>query len=577
MKSKSRLRFWAKKLLVAFILLLVWNGVLEARMVMISEARLAAARLMEIENDRPDLRLNQDVFLLGQIEPLIYRGQPIAFLVNLKPQGFMILSDITEVSPQVFISFSGEFNILKELPFLNIVMDRLYYDKTHLHYISPNVSLIDDFKTEESPDSIQVVRNELSWFTLLNDSVQTLSLNSDSQPLADVAPMVSSRWNQGVPYWNYTPRVGGQATYTGCSATAMAQIMYYWKYPDWGQGSHSYWWNYQTLSANFNHQYYWDRMLANYSSGYTSEQADAVARLMSDIGIAIDMDYAVDGSGAHTYTNNALVNYFKYSPDLGRINRRNVANWGAWFNIFKQQIDGRLPVILSMYKTDSGHTVAVDGYRTSPSNQIHVNMGWGGAEDNYYSVDNIYEYGDAYWDYALINIHPTQLKLTVQSTAGGTTAPAPGTYYFGYGSLNIVLMTALPDNHFHFLNWSGDASGTQNPIEVNVNIGKTVKANFQRNIYAPLNAAGQKVMNRYLSRAEYINIITFEPNPLSVDIASYKIYLIDSGQRTEVASLDPNTFKFYHRRVGKDKECRYEIVAVNKEPREGNPASLIVK
>jgi len=577
MKEKDSAHFWPKAFLAAFIILLLLNVAVEARIVAFVEARSAAVHLLKMENSRPDLRLIQDTFQLGGIEPLFYRHRPVAYLVRLKPQGFMILSDISEVAPQVFVSFSGDFETLRSHPFLVHILNRLEYDKVHLRYLAARLSPSPGTEPEEVPDRVRVNRNEHSWSALGSEAVPGVDLTAESLSAGAMAPLLTSAWNQDAPYWNYTPRVSGTPTYTGCSATAMAQVMYYWKSPLQGEGSHSYHWNGRTLSANFNHTYYWDRMRLSYSSGYSAEEADAVARLMSDVGIAINMDYGTSSSGAVPNANKAFSAFFKYGSDAHYVYRSHSGSWTAYFNTIKQQLDVSQPVIMGIFKPGSGHAVVADGYRTSPSNQVHVNMGWGGTADNYYTVDNIYGYGSASSDYSVVSIHPTQLRLTLQASAGGTITPAPGTYNYNYGTAKVVRVTAWPDTQYELANWSGDASGMQNPIDITVNRGKTVKANFQRIVYAPMNAGGQKVMNRSLSQAEYINVLTFASNPNNVNIQSYKIYQVENGQRTEVGSVDAATFKYWHRGVQKDKAYSYEIVAVNSEPREGHPATVVVR
>lgn len=574
MKTKSSVRIWTHAILAAFLLIL-WNGVLEARLVVYSEARLAAARLVEMENGRPDLRLTKDAFWLDGVEPLIHKNQQVAYLVKLKPQGFMILSDITEVSPQVFVSFSGDFDTLREHPFLMRIMDHLQYNKIHLFYLDWIIYPSGYLRPEEGPDPIQIERNERSWSTLMSNSVLDMLPAVESPSANAVAPMLASVWNQDTPYWNYTPRIGGQATYTGCSATAMAQVMYFWKCPERGQGSHSYVWNNRTLYADFNHPYRWDRMRSSYSDGYTGEQADAVARLMSDVGIAIDMDYGLDGSGAVPNDNNAFVNFFKYSQDVHWIDRSDVASWAAWFNILKQQMDIRQPAILTVFKPDSGHAIVADGYRTSPSNQIHVNMGWGGYADNYYTVDNIYGYGDAESDYAVIDIYPLRLMtLNISTSLGGTTNPAPGTYT--YNEDTLVTITAIPNTNYGFVNWSGDISSTQNPVTVTMDGNKTIEAHF-RYIYAPT-ASGVKVLNRSFSQAEYINILSWEANPANagLDITKYKIYLINNGTPSLLAEVGADQSQYYHRKAGQA-SIQYAIVAVTRGGHEGAPALVTVQ
>jgi hypothetical protein len=171
---------------------------------------------------------------------------------------------------------------------------------------------------------------------------------------------------------------------------------------------------------------------------------------------------------------------------------------------------------------------------------------------------------------------PSQI-LTIQTGAGGTTTPTPGAYTYDKGT--SVSIRAVADARYQLKNWSGDASGNTNPVTITMDSDKTVKANFQRIINAPANAAGQKVLNRTLSQAEYINVLTWEANSNNSDlnIVSYKIYRIDGGTRTEIGTVAATAeLKFMERKVGKDTQYTYEIVAVNNEPREGDAASVTI-
>ena len=117
-----------------------------------------------------------------------------------------------------------------------------------------------------------------------------------------VEPFVTTKWNQGTPFNDLCPMLDGKThTVTGCTATAMAQIMAYWKYPRQGRGQHSYSYNSGvtntvTYSADFSQSFYnWDNMLDNYDGDYTDEQGAAVALLMKDAGYAVDSRW---GSGS---------------------------------------------------------------------------------------------------------------------------------------------------------------------------------------------------------------------------------------------------------------------------------------
>ena len=169
-----------------------------------------------------------------------------------------------------------------------------------------------------------------------------------------------------------------------------------------------------------------------------------------------------------------------------------------------------------------------------------------------------------------------QFRLTIAAGPGGTTNPAPADYFINNGSTMTV--TAVPNSNYRFLNWSGNASGSTNPITITMDQDKTVTANFQRIIYPPSNAAGQKVLNRSLGQAEYINVLTWGANASNTDITSYRIYVVENGEKTFVITTASSTdVKYLHRNMNKTKEYTYWIVAVNSEPREGDPAIVTVR
>jgi len=582
MKRTNRGRIPIAMLWTAVCLLVFFRTPLEARMVERGEAYRAAIRLLEMENSRPDQRLTPGPFSIASVEPLFHHFRSVAYLVRLSPQGFMVLSDLTEITPQVFISFDGDLETLRLHPYFGLILDRLEYNKVHLRYLAEDAAHpLDIRKSEETPDFVQVGRNERAWSEILSGEKFPAAVpdTGAAGEATEVLPLLTTKWDQDAPYWNYTPRVGSQATYTGCSATSMAQVMYYWKHPDRGQGSHSYLWNGQTLGANFDHAYNWDVMLEAYDAGYTEAQADAVARLMSDVGIAIDMNYGVTGSGGYPNDNNSFRAFFKYSAGAHDVYRADVPGWDAYFQIVREQLDVHQPVILAIYTLTSGHSVVADGYRTSPANQAHVNMGWSGAADAYYSLSNIYGYGNSAWDYAVIDIHPAQFKLTVKVTEGGTTDPAPGAYEFDYGTSRIIPVTALPSPHYRFVNWTGHASGTAAAVEIVADKEKTIKANFERIIYPPADAVGVREFNRSFSQGEYINVLTFRSHPDNVDILGYRIYRWENGQRTQIAFLAGGTgsFQYLDRGVLGDAAYTYHIVAINFDYREGDPAVIEIK
>jgi hypothetical protein len=166
------------------------------------------------------------------------------------------------------------------------------------------------------------------------------------------------------------------------------------------------------------------------------------------------------------------------------------------------------------------------------------------------------------------------LRLTIQSTANGTTNPVPGVYTY---PLNVVVqVTGVPATYSVFINWTGDATGTANPVSVTMNRDKIIRANF-RYIYAPT-ASGVKVLNRSFSQVEYIHILSWQANPANagLDITKYRIYLMNNGTPSLLAEVGADQSQYSRRKAGQEK-LDYAIVAVHSSGREGAPALVTVQ
>ena len=189
----------------------------------------------------------------------------------------------------------------------------------------------------------------------------------------------TAEWNQMAPFNKYTP-----SNYvTGCVATAGAIVMKHHGYPAKGTGSHSYTLNGKTLTANFGHDYDWANMPTKYTVG-NDEAFDGVARLMSDLGVAVEMQYDKDGSGASMEDLlTALKKYFGYSKYARLLA---IADLGAevWNDRLRAEIDANRPILYSAVDSNKGgHSFVIDGYKDE---SFSVNWGWGGYCDGFYRI-----------------------------------------------------------------------------------------------------------------------------------------------------------------------------------------------
>lgn len=189
----------------------------------------------------------------------------------------------------------------------------------------------------------------------------------------------TAKWNQDKPFNMHTPN----NYVTGCVATAGAIVMKYHGSPAKGTGSHSYTWNGKTWTANFEHDYDWASMPAEYD-GTNDAAFDGVARLMADLGVAVEMQYNKDGSGA--YIGNlvtAMQKYYGYSK-LSHLMAIEDVGAEAWNGRLRDEIDANRPVLYAASDpARGGHAFVIDGYKDE---SFSVNWGWGGYCDGFYRI-----------------------------------------------------------------------------------------------------------------------------------------------------------------------------------------------
>ena len=363
------------------------------------------------------------------------------------------------------------------------------------------------FRTDNMPDNLK------DWLGQYNEQIKKvaeLKLTADPEVIEEwsalrrgvrratqatevVSALVKTRWDQDAPYYNNCPTnsTNGHSV-VGCVATAMAQVMKYWEWPNQPQGSNSYSSaNYGTLSVTFsNYTYDWSNMPNRcYTSSSTAEK-NAVALLSYHCGVAVNMDYnnsANGGSGAYTLNygsdnevcaQNALWKYFKYDYSTIKSYYRNgqgttYASWteANWIAMLKAELDLKRPIIYSGRGTGGGHCFICDGYDSQ--SYFHFNWGWSGSNDGFYSINNLVpgsggsgggSYSFSNNQGCIIGIQPVVSdKFTVSFDAGshancGTTSLTQA----NVGDAVILPNVTNVAEHYIFLGWS-DKAGSSDP------------------------------------------------------------------------------------------------------------------
>ncbi len=211
-----------------------------------------------------------------------------------------------------------------------------------------------------------------------------------------VEPMLTAEWDQDAPYYNHCPMYNGSYCLTGCPATSLSMVFYYWKFPTdptpevEGYTNESYGFEVTALpSITFD----WDNMLDKYTGSYTPAQADAVAWLMRYIGQEEHMDYTPSASGAMGADILRAVKFFGYDEEMAKLEFKTVTddygeiieqyyNDEEWAAMLQNEMYEGRPVVYCAYDYDSwwgwsGHAFNVDGYNPT-DNTYHVNWGWSG-------------------------------------------------------------------------------------------------------------------------------------------------------------------------------------------------------
>ncbi|MEA2112994.1 MAG: C10 family peptidase [Patescibacteria group bacterium] len=229
-----------------------------------------------------------------------------------------------------------------------------------------------------------------------------------------VGPLLTTTWGQREPYNAYCPidNDNGELSVTGCTSTAMAQILRYWRWPEAGTGSkcYSYCSNYDclnnpevTLCADFEHVYNWNKMPDILTESSPAEEIDTVATLMSDLGIIFETNYSSSGSGAFPYEDD-FSTYLGYSDEVEIV----YESWSSSYSTIKNQLDKGYPVFFC----SSNHAYVADGFREDLGmNQTHFNFGWDGSSDGWYTIEGLNEFWGASYDSSsrvtmIINIYP---------------------------------------------------------------------------------------------------------------------------------------------------------------------------
>ena len=226
------------------------------------------------------------------------------------------------------------------------------------------------------------------------------------------------KYDQGAPFNWQCPGIGNNRCLTGCVATAIAQLMRYYRYPAVGTGTFTFTPGATGQQVTVDLQkmpFEWDEMLDDYSGDYTQKQGDAVARLMAAVGAAVGVNYGFDGTSGETEkAQKAYATNFGYTGSEYITYRGSDQPYDDWMRTIVEEFNAGHPVYFAGAPGGDGHAFLLDGYKTTiagisqdyPMNMLveedvvfHVNWGWSGRLDGWFYLGHLQPEDDNYSGY----------------------------------------------------------------------------------------------------------------------------------------------------------------------------------
>lgn len=207
---------------------------------------------------------------------------------------------------------------------------------------------------------------------------------------APISPLVSAGWSQNSPYNVMLPIIpNGNHAHVGCVATAMAQVMYYWRWPQRPRMAIP---SYKTETLGYNMpslapiDFNWDAMKDTYLTDDTlSASAKAAATLSLYCAQSVQMDFKKSSSAASTSAIPlAMFLYFNYSPCTKYLQRKFFTT-EQWESLILDELRARRPVIYRGQKETGGHAFICDGY--DGNGMFHFNWGWNSKSNGYFLLN----------------------------------------------------------------------------------------------------------------------------------------------------------------------------------------------
>ncbi len=399
-------------------------------------------------------------------------GIAVYYIFNLSPAGYVIVAADDAVVPVLAYSLTENYSANNTPPqfaaWVKQYTDQIAWAISQKATATPEIASI--WKSYTTDPSSPVTRHP------------SRVTSYPSRVTPEVTPLITSNWNQNSPYNGACPPDGmgpGGHTYAGCVPVCMGQLMYYYRWPDTGQGSYTYS-NppYGTLTADFGSTTYkWDGM----TNSITTENPE-IAKLLFHLGVSCDLQYGPDGSGMYNHkAAYSLRTYFKYSPETRYVYRDSTSM--NWDSILVAHLDRKMPMYYAGWSVPNinGHAFVCDGYQYDSIVQqyyFHFNFGWSGSNNGYFYTSNLIVGGNNFnlAQEVIINAYPDTIHYNYPVYCQGdkTLSSPMGSFSDGGGPMKNY----SPDSDCSWLIAPQTAEDSVSSITLNIGKFHTSPADY---------------------------------------------------------------------------------------------------
>jgi hypothetical protein len=361
------------------------------------------------------------------------------FVIDLSPEGWILLSGDEGAVPVIGFSFTGKYSVP---------------DKTTDN--SQNAFIDQYSKQIKAIKYLKSASKNTGWQVFTKSATASMSSQTDTW----VFPIIKVNWDQG-SQWNrfcpIDPAGPGGHVYVGCVAVAMSQAMSAFKKPVTGQGTNTYTPPGYTIQyVDFGAaSYKWDSMSLSSADNYN-------ALLLYHTAVSVNMQFSASASGSYmTDASVALKKYFNYSRHVTY--RSRLTNDQDWMNLLNSELLKGRPI---MYAADAdngtaGHAFNIDGVING---YYHLNWGWNGADNGYFTINSLRPGSNDFTKNhaAIIGIQPFYYPtdVTLSDTVVKLNIPAGKAIgkvtVIDEATNNVYTIKIISDSSFNGTNWLQD-------------------------------------------------------------------------------------------------------------------------